>query len=540
MAITYTEIEHQKNSRIWVFFAITLLFYFAIALLLLILAKLFFLSSYKTGQISGSFITGKQILLTILFASVAAVLHVMYSMSNALSFIKKNLEARTVDETDRYHRRFNNILDELRVATGSRYDITPMVLPTAALNAFAIAGRGRKAIVGVTEGLLCKLNRQQLQAVVAHEVAHVASGDSLQTTIGCSLFGIYVAMLSGIRTMLRGGGRVRYNRSSGSIFIFLIFVYLGLSITQFFYKIVRMFVSRDRELRADAIAVRLTRDPLSLSEALYIISRGWRGIGSIDSNLESIFIVNTQKAATDEKGGFWANMMSTHPPIKKRVEILADMAHADVGNLKERVESNQKLKESMRDIPKEEPAKDSWMLMDRHSAWKGPFTMPQIMLLNWVSPATRIMTLGSADIKQAKDEALFKPVFDVKLQHSKVSGCSCPHCNQSLVDEEYEGVVVRRGSKMPRIIIRKEKGFSDRIKKLADLTQRDGRIKKSKGMREKVAYVLKCPKCAQKMMRGFYTLAYYIEVDRCNHCNVIWYDRDELEMIQHLIENKKW
>jgi len=75
--------------------------------------------------------------------------------------------------------------------------------------------------------------------------------------------------------------------------ILLIFVILN--VTQFFYNIIRLFVSRDRELRADAIAVQLSRDPLSLSEALYAISRGWRGLGYIEPTLESLFIMNPIK-----------------------------------------------------------------------------------------------------------------------------------------------------------------------------------------------------------------------------------------------------
>ena len=51
--------------------------------------------------------------------------------------------------------------------------------------------------------------------------------------------------------------------------------------------------------------------------------------------------------------------------------------------------------------------------------------------------------------------------------------------------------------------------------------------------------LLKCPKCRTSMMRGFYTMAYLIEVDTCNMCNLVWFDRDELEMVQYLIENKK-
>src|SRR3989338_4724288 len=310
MALTYTEVQEAKSIRILVFFTVLLIFYFIVAAILGNLTKSFFTLNSEAAVKGNPFLTPKELLYVLFFALFAAIIHTIYSVSNALSLITHNMDAQMADPSDKYHERFKKIVDDVNVATGSRYKITPIVIPTVAMNAFAISDHRKNAVIGVTEGLLSRLNRQQLEAVVAHECGHIVSGDSFQTTVGCALFGIYAAMLAGLGKIFREG-RVRSSgKSSGGIILFLLLVYLVLNVMQFFYNLIRLFVSRDRELRADAIAVKLTRDPVSLSEALYSISRGWRGMGYIDRNLESLFIVNPARSEVDEKEGLFADLLS--------------------------------------------------------------------------------------------------------------------------------------------------------------------------------------------------------------------------------------
>lgn len=499
MALTYTEIEQEKSIRIWTFFLVVLIFYFLIAAILGNLAKAFFALNSETAGKTNLFLSQKEFLYILLFALLAAVIHAAYSVNRAMPLIQRNLEAQDIDPSDKYHERFKRIVDEVNVATGSKYKITPIVIPTVAMNAFAISDNRKNAVIGVTEGLLSKLNRQQLEAVVAHECGHIVSGDSFQTTVGCALFGIYAAMLVGIGRILREG-RIRSSgkSSGGSIILFLLIIYLALNIMQFFYNLIRLFVSRDRELRADAIAVKLTRDPISLSEALYAISRGWRGLGYIDRNLESLFIINPAREPVDEAEGLFADLLSTHPPVNKRIAILASMAHTDVKNIQEDVIAEEKLREISRQITGHQKPR------------------PIIIGNEMMPPA---------------------------------SSFGCPKCRQPLNDEEYEGATVHRcvfcegvlveKDRLPRIIIREEKGFNDRIKKMAALTQEDGLRRMRNKAKAGVSSYLKCPRCGQDMIRNFYTLVYLVEVDRCDTCNLIWFDKDELEILQYLIENKK-
>jgi len=105
----------------------------------------------------------------------------------------------------------------------------------------------------------------------------------------------------------------------------------------------------------------------------------------------------------------------------------------------------------------------------------------------------------------------------------------CIFCEGYLVDE----------NKLPRAIIREEKGFDQRIAKLAALAQKDGLTKLKLHTEQRAATLFKCPKCGGSLVKGFYTLAYLVEVDRCLSCNIIWFDKDEFEMVQYMIEDKK-
>lgn len=174
--------------------------------------------------------------------------------------------------------------------------------------------QGRK-VIGITEGLLGKLNRRQIEAVVGHEVAHILSGDCFFSTVTCSLFEFYSSILQRIELVsdlppygIDGGTKSKINVRMPRFDLYIFFVYSILAITRYLSYLVNIFLSRQREYRADAISARLTRDPLSLAEVLYIISRGWRGAGMPGSSLSSVFMVNPCYSALDEGESFFSNM----------------------------------------------------------------------------------------------------------------------------------------------------------------------------------------------------------------------------------------
>jgi Zn-finger nucleic acid-binding protein len=257
------------------------------------------------------------------------------------------------------------------------------------------------------------------------------------------------------------------------------------------------------------------------------------------------------------------------------MKILTEMAHTDIAHVIHDVLNQVREEEAAREIqPEHGVAEPRWMLRDDEAAWKGPFTASQAMVLGWLTPATWVRRLGGEAagrgmsavtgsaipgaaqpatpgdapveaIGQARDEPLLAPVFDSKLGGASISKYVCPTCNQKLIDEDYEGVPIHRcvfchgtlvdGSKMTRISLRTDKGFDERLARLAELTQKNGEARRRENAKPE-ASPFKCPKCDAEMRRRFYTYQYLVEVDKCAWCGMVWLDKDELEIIQYLIE----
>ena len=158
MPLTFIDIERQKNWRIAVFFAVLLLLYLAI---LGVIAATFF---------PGALVAPSGLWTLIVFPSIlAAALHFWFSASDAVNAVSRSLDARPPDPDDSVHRTLANIMEELHVVTGNRRTITCRVIPSLSLNALAVADLRGNAMIGITEGLLSRLTRPQIEAVVAHE-----------------------------------------------------------------------------------------------------------------------------------------------------------------------------------------------------------------------------------------------------------------------------------------------------------------------------------------------------------------------------------
>ena len=405
------------------------------------------------------------------------------------------------------------------MTTGGARKVKCVVIPSLSLNGFAIMDFQKKPIIGVTEGLLARLNREQLEAVVAHEMAHILSCDCLTTTIASALGDIYKAMAS-----------IRDSRGDPHPLLYILFV-LSLML--------RTVIEREREYRADAIAVRLARNPLSLAEALYIISRDRRG-GLEGESLSSIFIVNPLASRFDEKEGFLSDLFSTHPPVKRRIKILLDMAHRDLKALEEQMKPKER-GEAI--IPISAPPKERWWTIGEDRKWVGPFSQNELSKIDWFKPDTWVKGEGDERIVPAYEYKNLRMLFKGRARES-LSKFLCPYCQVELDEILYEGAPIRRcgccqgllveESKVNSILAREDKGFSEEIKRLAQIEF--GKIKLIKKEELRPRFYLCCPICTKKMWRRFYTMAYTIEIDTCTQCHAIWFDNNELELLQYMIE----
>lgn len=547
--VTFWDIEREKTRRIYVLFGLLILFYFVPIYVCWFFIKLIIHMRQTMYTPDAQFsLLGWDTIAVMLVAAGVSAIHWYYSNKRVVSKTLQLLGARQPDRTDRYHTVFGNVVNEICAAAGG-IRVEPYIIPTGAMNAFALADLYDRKVVGITEGLLSRVDRDELQAVVAHEIAHIVSNDCVETTVSCALFDMYSEALTqfnqvALRTRslpdaLSGDGP-QVNITTGAVAS--VPVLLLLFITDTFGQFLKMFVSREREYRADASAVRLMRQPMSLARVLYKIGTHWRGAGADGEHLAPIFIMNPRYSKLDEHEDIWATFFSTHPPLINRLNMILQLAHTDLNTLRQHMNTDQGLKHEA-----EAPTPEAHFFLEREGTWQGPYTLMQIQSCAWLERHTRVRSAGTEHSVVAQDIPTLREFF--KKQSLPVFRMRrlCPDCREWLVPQEYEGLYVWQcaycsgmlveGEKLPRIFVRREKGFSERIVRLAELLRENLQQKKKHvDMRFAVTHPRQCPKCGKLMMRKFYSYAYHVEVDVCRHCAVTWFDADELELLQCLIE----
>jgi len=218
-----------------------------------------------------------------------------------------------------------NVVEGLAIAAGLPAPRCYVIDDTAP-NAFAAGRKPETAVICVTTGILEKLNRVELEGVIAHEMSHIKNYDVRLQTLVVVMAGI-VALLSDwmLRSFMWGGGRRRGGRDrggSGGAGGILIFVGLALAVlSPFIATIIQLAVSRKREFLADASGAMLTRYPAGLASALRKISADKEPLEAANKATAHLYIVNPLK---NIKGGV-NKLFSTHPPIEERIAALGKM-----------------------------------------------------------------------------------------------------------------------------------------------------------------------------------------------------------------------
>ncbi len=193
------------------------------------------------------------------------------------------------------------------------------IINDTAPNAFATGRDPQHAVVAVTSGLLQKLDRSELEGVIAHELSHIGNRDILLSTVVVVLVGI-VALLADffMRSMWFGGGR-RNNDRGGSGYIMIIAILLSI-LAPFFAMLIQLAISRKREFLADADGALLTRYPEGLANALRKISADQEPLEVANRATAHLYIANPFKGKNVSK------MFMTHPPMEERIAALTGMS----------------------------------------------------------------------------------------------------------------------------------------------------------------------------------------------------------------------
>ena len=210
---------------------------------------------------------------------------------------------------------FNFYTTTENLAAAARLPIPKIyVINSPAPNAFATGRDPQHATICATTGLLSKLNRTQLEGVIAHELSHIKNYD-------IRLMMIVSVLVGSLAILIRTGShnpqsRSQKNNRSG---IFALIGLLFLILSPIIAKLIQLAISRRREYLADASAVKLTRQPQGLISALKIISQDPNILDSASTATASLYISNPFK------NNKVANLFSTHPPIEKRIATLQQM-----------------------------------------------------------------------------------------------------------------------------------------------------------------------------------------------------------------------
>ncbi len=232
-----------------------------------------------------------------------------------------------------------NVVDEMAIASGLKRPRIWLV-PDDDPNAFATGRDPATASLAVTQGLLDTLSRDELQAVVAHEMAHIQNYDVRLMTLLASIVGAVALMSDGMGRMLRGGARAGSmggvgrrmggggkRGGAGALgLIVLVLWLLTLVIAPIVSRILAMAVSRKREFLADATSAQFTRNPGALASALEKLNAAAAPTASIAKGTAHLCIVDPAAQRFDGRSEGLTGMFSSHPPIGERVARLREMA----------------------------------------------------------------------------------------------------------------------------------------------------------------------------------------------------------------------
>jgi heat shock protein HtpX len=291
------------------------------AFLVLLMALLLFVVGYTVGEAlaRGSGLLG----LAAAFAVWVVLSLISYYSGDSITLAVSG--ARKIQKSD--FPKLYNVVEEMQIASGLPKMPDVYIIDDPAPNAFATGRDPNHAAVAVTSGLLNTCNRDELQGVIAHEMAHVRNRDILLMLMVGVLMGTIVLVADLFRrSMFYGGlGRQtrRSSRDSGQAQAILAVIAIVLAIlAPFIAQLIYLAVSRRREYLADACGAQFTRYPEGLASALEKISASTATLQRASRATAPMYIINPLKG----EGRAASDITSTHPPIQQRIRILRGMA----------------------------------------------------------------------------------------------------------------------------------------------------------------------------------------------------------------------
>ncbi|MEM2954815.1 MAG: M48 family metallopeptidase [Candidatus Nanoarchaeia archaeon] len=247
-----------------------------------------------------------------IIATIISLLYVMLTYFNSDKIALASVGAKPADRIK--HKEFYNAVENMSIASG-----LPMpkvyVMPGNQINAFATGRDPKHAVICVTEGALAKLNKQELEGVVGHEMAHIGNYDIRYMTTVAVVVGVISIISQMFLRSMWYGSRGGDSDSRGNALFFIIAIILAI-LAPIIVMLVQFSISRKREFMADAGSVQFTRYPPGLIGALKKIKHEHEPMKVPDAVKPLFFSDTTRKISS------W---FQTHPPIDERIKVLERM-----------------------------------------------------------------------------------------------------------------------------------------------------------------------------------------------------------------------
>jgi heat shock protein HtpX len=569
----FYEVQRRQRRRSLPLFAAVLVFHF----LLLGLIGLAFLATFgllvQPGLWAAPGFWPRFLLIDLAVAAVVAALHFQDARRNGPRLILRRLQAATPDVADRYHVQLLDVVDEIRIAAGLPR-VNAYALPSFAVNSLAVIEEDGTPAVAVTEGLLAEGTRDELQAVVAHEVAHIARGDAFYLTLVCSLANLFEKFKEALGAAAEDDAPGGTGSRGGSLPPALFTV--AVAVSALVMRLLSMLVSRERELLADGAAVELCRSPEALARIITKAHIKNSFVGDFTLSYAPLFIVRPD--ARDTPDTLAGRIFSSHPPLMKRLGALAAMVRKRPEAFIEMVTEEERAREKARGVLRsyeelrteqlplfaatateaESPAPGDeprvWMLAGaRDGAWEGPYAMAELLGRPRFSVLMRVKNTQEGVEARAREFPQVRVALH-NLAHKKPLAPGrqnlCPRCRVPLAETFYEGVSVRvcgrcggrlvDGGSVDKIVARREVTFSaalrEKARRFREAALRNP-LRRQK-IESALAADVPCPACGYRLAARPYNYQYFVPVDKCLSCGKIWFDADELEVLQILIEDR--
>jgi|GEM_PF-392905 len=483
-----------------------------------------------------------------------ALFHIYRAYTKSPANIAGQLGAEPLDSSDHYHNTFENVVEEICLpAPVDR--VKPRVIPSSRTNALAV-GDQEEAIVLITEGALGRLRRDELQAVVAHEMAHISYGDARLKSFTSAILQTFEIFsfknISLSRYKNRRRSRLRFRGRGAALYLLLVVVS---TLLKGFNRIIATGISVQREWRADGTAIEYCRDPVALAAGLYqlgMVKPKIAPVGNpypVDSYreavsspaFESLLLVPFDSVSRQHKTSTIIDrLFHTHPPLEERINRHLKLAGEPYSNLVSRLENEQPSPDvpfrAMRDKEGNPLQQQKWWLHREGESREVSFL--DLLTGKALDKETLLAHEKDEDWSSPDQHPEFSAIK--KMVEADGTKENCPECEVPLCRRVYLGVPIKvclacGGIALTwRQLVRLEARHRDgelpaRLGKIEEYTGYHG----SEAIPEDEITGGECPHCKTSFRTKRYRGTKLI-VDQCTVCKLTWFREDELTIALNL------